>query len=168
VELVDEESAHSVALVTVEAEDVEQPVERGSAWPVGLVDVESGVGEQAVARHVVFVGVAVEHRIDSAGSPALGHDGDGRVDDDGLARSGDLQRVGRRIPPLVVTDEQVHGWCEDPSRLTPVDQHGPGVADVGRSVPAAEHLACSADAERAAVGSRHDPRDVRDLPLRQR
>ena len=129
VELVDEQSAHPVALVTVEAEDVEEPVERGGTGPVGLVDVHPGLGEQPVARHVVFVGVAVEHGVDQAGRPTPGHHGDRGVDDDGLAG---CRRPGESWPtdtaPGRRRSSRSTAGVEDPTRLTPVDRHVQGVA----------------------------------------
>ena len=106
-ELLREQSACLAPLLVGRALDLHEPVEAQHSEVV-VVDVDPGVGEQAVAGHMVFVTVAVEHRVDRHVHAAVGHDRDRGIDDDRLRRAGDEQRVPRWIPATVGSDQHGH------------------------------------------------------------
>ena len=85
------------------------------------MDVYSGSSEQAVAGHVVFVGVRVDHRVDGHRGTAAGDNGDRWVDDDRLGRPADEERVARRVAPEVIANEDADMRSELALPRPPVD-----------------------------------------------
>jgi len=74
--------------------------------------VHPGIGKGRVARHMVFMSVAVDDCVDRQPDPAGCGDGDRWVDDHRLGGAGDQQRVPRRVRAVRLTGEQGDGFSE--------------------------------------------------------
>ena len=111
--------------------DVHQALQAVGAEEVLVVDVDAGVGEEAVAGEVVLVAVAVDDGIDAHRRPAALDDGDRGVDDQRLAGASHEQRVARRVGAVGRADEHAHRVRQPSLVVSPV--HGP--CSHGSTVP---------------------------------
>src|SRR5690606_17931170 len=121
VDRLDDLAAERVARLAGQAVHVHQPVEGAGAGQVVVVDVDAGIGEEPVARHVVLVAVRVDDGVDRHRRSAAGDDGDRRVDDDRLAGAAHEQRIDGRVLAAVGTDQHRHRGGERPLVVTPGD-----------------------------------------------
>ena len=123
VELVDDHLLERVTGLAGEPVDRHQPLHRLGPREVVVVDVQPGARKRTIAGHVVFVAVAVDDRVDPHRRPALGDDGDRRVDEHRFAGPAYQQRVARRIRAVRVADEHAHRIGQSSLVVAPVADH---------------------------------------------
>ena len=149
----------------VERESVHrhQPVEAVDARQVVVVHEHTGIGEQAVAGHVVLVAVAVDDGVHGSRCAAALDDGDGRVDDEGLgpdrARAASCRTDRRRWH---------HRRARSPTRSADVRRHPSRWSPRGRYLPSRHLVDVSPGRQMAAPIGRTVPRESRRGRLRQR
>ena len=91
--------------LALESVHVHESVEAHGTKQVIVMNVDPGFGEQTIAGEVVFMRMAVHHRVDRNASTTAFNDGDRRVDDDGLPRPLHDHRIPGRVGPIVWTDQ---------------------------------------------------------------
>ncbi len=119
VELVDHLFGEVFLRLPGEAIHRHQAVQALGAWQVFVVDVHAGLPEEAVAWHVVFMAVAVQHRVHAHTRPSFGNNCYRGVDDHGFAQAFDQNGVARWISAVAVANQHRHLVGEPACSITP-------------------------------------------------
>ena len=87
------------------------------------MDMNAGLGEQAVAGKMILMGVAVENRIHGRRRPSAIHDIEGGVDDHAFPASVNEQAIARWIFPVVVSAQNTDVFAEPELLVAPFRVH---------------------------------------------